>query len=70
MRSRGRKAPILPESEQSQWDREMWLRIGMAIGQWLIDGQTNLSRPLHSLRREERAASLSTGCRFCLKATR
>jgi len=57
VRGRGRKAPPLPESEQARWvgemDRELWTRVGMAIGQWLIDSQTSLNRPLHLLRQEE-----------------
>jgi hypothetical protein len=31
----------------------MWETTGLAIGQWLTDGQINLNRPIRSLSRDE-----------------
>jgi hypothetical protein len=39
--------------EQKQWDRELCKETGLAIGQWLTDGEVDLSRSVRSLTRHE-----------------
>jgi len=48
-----RKNPSPFQSEQDQWQQQMWDAVAMAIGSWLTDSEINLGRPIRSQRREE-----------------
>jgi len=50
---RGRETPSPFQQEQDEWQRKMWETVALSMGRWLTDAQTDLGRPIRSLKKEE-----------------